>query len=44
MYNDSLLIKIPKEMKEKIKDKAVENCQTTSDYIRGLIMKDLKEK
>lgn len=43
MYDDSLLVKIPKEIKEKVKNKAKENCQTASDYIRGLIVKDLKE-
>ena len=44
MYNESLLIKMPKEMKDKIKNKAKENCQTASDYVRSLVVKDLKEK
>lgn len=43
MYDENLLIKLPKEMKEKIKNKAKENCQTASDYVRSLIVKDLKE-
>lgn len=43
MYNDNLLIKLPREIKEKVKNKAEENCQNMSDYIRCLIVKDLKE-
>lgn len=44
MYNDTLLIKIPVELKEKIKEKAELNCQNMSDYVRSLVVKDLKEK
>lgn len=43
MYDGNLLIKLPQEIKEKIKNKAKANCQNMSDYIRGLIVKDLKE-
>ena len=43
MYDENLLIKIPKELKEKMKKKAEENCQNMSDYVRSLIVKDLKE-
>lgn len=43
MYNENLLIKIPKELKEKVKIKAEQNCQNMSDYVRSLIVKDLKE-
>ena len=44
MYNDSIMIKLPKELKEKLKEKAELNCQRMSDYVRSLIVKDLKEK
>lgn len=43
MYDGNLLIKIPESLKEKIKERAEENCQNMSDYVRGLIVKDLKE-
>lgn len=42
MYNDNLMILIPKEMKEKIKEKAKSEYKTVSDYIRNLIVKDLE--
>lgn len=42
MYDENLIILIPKEIKAKIKKKAIENCQTVSDYVRSLIIKDLK--
>lgn len=44
MYDTNFLIKLPKELKEKMKKKAEENCQTLSEYIRSLIVKDLKEE
>lgn len=44
MYNDNLMILIPKEMKEQIKEKAKSKYQTVSDYVRNLIVKDLEEK
>ena len=43
MYDNSLIIKLPKELKEKIKNKAQANCQTASEYVRSLVVKDLKE-
>ena len=43
MYDENLLIKLPKDLKEKIKKKAEKNCQNMSDYIRSLVVKDLKE-
>lgn len=43
MYSENLLIKLPKELKDKIKDKAQANCQTASEYVRSLVVKDLKE-
>lgn len=43
MYKDNLFIKLPKEMKDKVKEKADQNCQSISDYVRSLIVKDLKE-
>lgn len=43
MYSETLIIKLPKELKEKLKEKADLNCQTVSDYVRGLIVKDLRE-
>lgn len=44
MYNDSIMIKLPKELKEKLKVEAELNCQKMSDYVRALIVKDLKDK
>lgn len=44
MYNDSIMIKLPKELKEKLKVEASLNCQNMSDYVRALIVKDLKDK
>ena len=44
MYNDNLMILIPKEMKEKIKERAKSKYQTVSDYVRNLIVEDLKNK
>lgn len=43
MYNDNLLILVPKKMKERIKEKAESQFQTISEYVRGLIIKDLNE-
>lgn len=43
MYNENLMIKLPKELKDKIKEQADLNCQTVSDYIRSLVVKDLRE-
>lgn len=42
MYDEAILIKIPNDLKEKIKTKAKQNCQNMSDYIRSLIVKDLR--
>lgn len=43
-YDDNLMILIPKEMKEKIKEKAKSKYQTVSDYVRNLIIEDLEDK
>lgn len=43
MYNDSLMILVPKELKEQIKKKAESRYQTVSDYVRNLIVEDLEE-
>jgi hypothetical protein len=43
MYNDNLMILLPKRMKEEVKKKAASQYKTVSDYIRGLIIKDMKE-
>lgn len=44
MYNDSIMVKLPRELKDKLKEEASLNCQNMSDYVRALIVKDLKEK
>lgn len=44
MYDENLMILIPKEMKEKLKEKAKSKYQTVSDYVRNLIVKDLEKK
>lgn len=43
MYDECVIVKLPKDLKEKVKKKAEQNCQNMSDYIRSLIVKDLKE-
>ena len=43
MYDTKLIINLPKDLKEKMKAKAQENCQTVSDYLRSLVIKDLRE-
>lgn len=43
MYDENLMILIPKEMKEQIKEKAKSKYQTVSDYVRNLIVKDLEK-
>lgn len=43
MYDNNLMILVPKKMKEQIKEKAENNFQTVSEYVRGLIIKDLNE-
>ena len=43
MYDENLMILIPKEMKEQIKEKAKSEYKTVSDdYVRNLIIKDLE--
>lgn len=44
MFDDNLMILIPKEMKEQVKEIAAKEYQTISEYIRGLIIKDIKER
>lgn len=44
MYNDNLMILLPKEIKEEIKKIAKEEYKTVSDYVRGLILKDIQER
>lgn len=41
MFDANLLIKLPSEMKKKAENKAELMNQTTSEYVRGLITKDL---
>lgn len=42
MYDENLMILIPKEMKEQVKEKAKSEYKTVSDYVRNLIVKDLE--
>jgi predicted HicB family RNase H-like nuclease len=42
LYNDQLILKISEELKEKAQEKAAENEQTLSGYIRELILKDIR--
>ena len=44
MYDETILIKVPSDLKQKVKEKARLNCQNMSDYVRALVIKDLKEK
>lgn len=44
MYSENLMIKIPKELKDEAKKKAEQEYKTVSDYIRGLIIRDLQNK
>lgn len=43
MYDEKLLIKLPKKMKQDIQEISEKNNQTVSEYLRGLIAKDIKE-
>ena len=43
MYDENIIIKIPKALKERIKVQAGLNCQNVSEYVRSLIVKDIKE-
>ena len=42
-FEESLFIKMPKELKEKIAKKAEENFKNVSEYVRDLIVENLKE-
>lgn len=42
-YDEVIIFKISKDLKEKMESKAYEKGQTVSDYLRGLIVKDVKE-
>lgn len=42
-YDSQIFIKIPKAIKEQVDKKADEESKTISDYIRSLIVKDLKK-
>lgn len=44
MFDEKLFILIPKDLKEKIKGIADEEYKTVSDYVRGLIIKDVKKR
>ena len=41
-YTDTLILKIPKEMKNKLMNKAQKEYKTISEYVRNLINEDLK--
>jgi hypothetical protein len=41
-YTENLIIKVTKEMKEKIRKKAIENSSSMSSYIKFLINNNLK--
>lgn len=42
-FDGKILIKLPKEMKERAEEIALANGQSLSAYVRSLIMKDIKE-
>lgn len=43
IYDARLMIKLPKEMKEKFEKKANKKYKNLSEYIRDLIRKELEE-
>lgn len=43
-FNEVLYIKLPKELKEKMQQRADKKIKTTSEYVRDLIIKDLNEE
>lgn len=43
-YTETLIIRVPKELKDKIQKKASKDYKDVSVYIRDIIIKDLKEK
>ena len=43
IYNDTLIIKVSQKMKQDIQLKAQHESKTASEYIRGLVLEDLKE-
>ena len=42
-FDEKILIKLPKEMKDRAEEIAQSNSQSLSAYIRALILKDIKE-
>lgn len=42
-FDEKILIKLPKKMKDRAEEIALENGQSLSAYVRALIMKDIKE-
>ena len=42
-YTATLMIKLPKDMKEKFEEKANQKYKNLSEYIRDLIRKELEE-
>ena len=43
-YDEVIIFKSSKDLTEKMESKAYEKGQTVSDYLRGLIVKDVKEQ
>lgn len=43
-YTETLIIRVPKELKDKIQEKASKNYKDVSVYIRDIIIKDLKKE
>lgn len=44
IYDDRLMIKLPKELKDKLEQEANSKYKSISEYIRDLINKELEEK
>lgn len=42
IYDDTLIVKLSKKMKQDIQRKAQKESKTSSEYIRGLVLEDLK--
>lgn len=43
-YNENIIFKVSSELKEALEERAYQNGQNVSEYIRGLIIRDVKEK
>ena len=44
IYDAIIMIKLPKDMKEKFEEKANQKYKNLSEYVRDLIRKELEEK